>query len=300
MNTPSERFKAVRKELGLTQNEFARELGISQVAVYKLEEGQIKSISQEVTQILEEKFGINKIWLHFGEGMMYLDDTTNMYSVYNKLEYLSKLVENVLSRLGGSAPVLSEKRGRGRPRKSSVISGFESDSEGTMKRGPGRPRKNPVSITSNERRGPGRPRKNPIETIASGEKRGPGRPRKSPVNATSNEKRGPGRPRKNVVTTIVAKRTPGRPRIKPLEETTLKRTPGRPRKSPVVSATELKRTPGRPRKNPVTNTQSEKRSPGRPRKSQPEVTATVKRSPGRPAKTSAPQGKRGPGRPKKS
>ena len=52
------RRERVRLEVlskGLTNRELAKELNISQVAVYKLEEGQIKSISQEVTQILEEK-----------------------------------------------------------------------------------------------------------------------------------------------------------------------------------------------------------------------------------------------------
>jgi len=178
MNTPSKRFKSIRKELGLTQNEFAKDLNISQVAVYKLEEGQIKSISQEVTKILEEKFDINKIWLHFGEGMMYLDETTNMYSVYNKLEYLSKLCENILTHLeGGAAP--------------SVV-----------KRGVGRPRKAPIAYDANKvKRGVGRPRIHPIVDDANKVKRSVGRPRKNPVSKaapnTSEKKRGRGRPKKN-------------------------------------------------------------------------------------------------------
>ena len=214
MNTPSERFKAVRKELGLTQNEFAKELNISQVAVYKLEEGQIKSISQEVTQILEEKFGINKIWLHFGEGMMYIDDTTNMYSVYNKLEYLSKLCENILARLGGTVIPSTEKRGRGRPRKTPLQ--VDTDTS-TVKRRPGRPRKNPiVEDEIVEKRRPGRPRKNPIVENVVSVRRGPGRPRKNPIDTNEvTVKRSVGRPKKNnPVATKVEPKKRGRGRPK--------------------------------------------------------------------------------------
>lgn len=279
MNTPSERFKAVRKELGLTQNQFAKELNISQVAVYKLEEGQIKSISQEVTKILEEEFGINKIWLHFGEGMMYLDETTNMYSVHNKLEYLSKLCENILAKLGGGdIKPLGEKRGRGRPRKNPIVT---------------------ESKTSDVKRGRGRPRKNPAVENNSGTKRGPGRPRKNPIVDTTTVKRSVGRPRKNptdTVATTEAKRGRGRPRKNPIADTTTeKRSVGRPRKNPTdtVAITEAKRGRGRPRKNNVESaaTNTIKRSVGRPKKN---TSIVAKRETD---KTT--ENKRGRGRPKK-
>lgn len=234
MNTPSERFKAVRKELGLTQSQFAQELNISQVAVYKLEEGQIKSISLEITKILEDEFGINKIWLHFGEGMMYLDDTTNMYSVHNKLEYLSRLCENILEKLGGSNTLPAPKRGRGRPRKNVETT---EDKSTTVKRGRGRPRKNVETTSTDKKRGRGRPRKTPLEDDKQTIKRSVGRPRKNPkasVEATE-KKKGRGRPRKN-----------------PLEDPLkIKRKVGRPRKnveSSSVKASVVKKGRGRPKK----------------------------------------------------
>ncbi|MFX3626121.1 MAG: helix-turn-helix domain-containing protein [bacterium] len=275
MNTPSERFKSVRKELGLTQNEFAKELNISQVAVYKLEEGQIKSISQEVTKILEDKFGINKIWLHFGEGMMYLDDTTNMYSVYNKLEYLSKMCEAILAKLGISIASPSGKRGRGRPRKNPVETTVSVVKE---KRGRGRPRKNPVAaeVTETKKRGRGRPRKNPVAEVTE-KKRGRGRPRKNPIESSTTVKRSVGRPRKNSVSPKITE--------------TKKRGRGRPRKNPVTEVTEKKRGRGRPKNSAVKATAATKKSVGRPKK---QASSKVE------SKTTTTPKKRGRGRPKKN
>ncbi|KAK3137798.1 hypothetical protein QOZ80_5AG0360660 [Eleusine coracana subsp. coracana] len=186
-----------------------------------------------------------------------------------------------------STTSLTEKRGRGRPRKRPLET--QATETGIIaalveKRGPGRPRKKnpsaPLSVEtesvamSGYKRGRGRPRKRQLETetteteiiAALVEKRGP-------------QKRGPGRPRKenpsaplSVETESVAmsgyKRGRGRPRKRPLETETIE--------TGIIAALVEKRGPGRPRKeNPSAGTSAEtgivssmgnKRGRGRPRK----------------------------------
>ena len=180
---------------------------------------------------------------------------------------------------------VSEKRGRGRPRKPVDPNAVVEVGE---KRGRGRPRKevDPNAIVEiGEKRGRGRPRKevDPNAVAEVGEKRGRGRPRKEvDPNAIVEigEKRGRGRPRKPVdpdaVVEVGEKRGRGRPRkeVDPnaIVEIGEKRGRGRPRK--VVDETEVveigeKRGRGRPRKEVDPNTVTEvgeKRGRGRPKK----------------------------------
>ncbi|MBQ7880796.1 MAG: iron-sulfur cluster assembly scaffold protein [Clostridia bacterium] len=190
----------------------------------------------------------------------------NEYPVHNisededvdKLEQLQDEME------GHVTTIISEKRGRGRPRKpvdeNTVVEVGE-------KRGRGRPRKivdETEVVDVGEKRGRGRPKKVVDETAVVeivGEKRGRGRPRKERVEDEQPiaEKRGRGRPRKIVDETEVVevgeKRGRGRPR-KPVDENAIvevgeKRGRGRPRK--IVDEAEVVET-------------SEKRGRGRPRK----------------------------------
>ncbi len=202
--------------------------------------------------------------------------------------------------------IVTEKKGRGRPRKEVDTSEMVESGE---KRGRGRPRKivdETEIVEIGEKRGRGRPRKivDETEVVEVGEKRGRGRPRKE-VNPNEivevGEKRGRGRPRKVVeeseIIEIGEKRGRGRPR-KIVDETEVveigeKRGRGRPRKEidpdAIVEVGE-KRGRGRPRKEVDTSEiveTGEKRGRGRPRKIVDEteiVEIGEKRGRGRPRK----------------
>ncbi|MGB0294545.1 MAG: XRE family transcriptional regulator [Flavobacteriaceae bacterium] len=64
------RFSALRKELGLTQSEFANELGISTTA--DIERGKTK-ISGKILVSLQVKYRINPLWLFDESDQMYID-----------------------------------------------------------------------------------------------------------------------------------------------------------------------------------------------------------------------------------
>lgn len=77
----NERFKQVRKALGLTQSEFGKRLGISNTAISKIEKGENKVSESNIISICRE-FGVNEEWLRDGSG-----DEDNMFiklSAYDK------------------------------------------------------------------------------------------------------------------------------------------------------------------------------------------------------------------------
>ena len=69
-----ERFRKVRDELGLKQQDIAKSLGVSQSYISGIEKGN-KNPSETFVELLCCKFNINKMWLLNGEGPMFLDDS---------------------------------------------------------------------------------------------------------------------------------------------------------------------------------------------------------------------------------
>lgn len=63
------RIRYLRKKLGLTQVEFAKNLGVSNSYVSKLEAG-VETPSDILTTLISLKFGVSQIWLTCGLGSM--------------------------------------------------------------------------------------------------------------------------------------------------------------------------------------------------------------------------------------
>lgn len=87
-----ERLKQARKSTGLSQEEFARRIGISRNPIASAEIGKSKLHSTTITRICE-MFGINEEWLSEGVGEM-----KNIYGIPENelqtlLETYSKLPE---------------------------------------------------------------------------------------------------------------------------------------------------------------------------------------------------------------
>ncbi len=73
------RLKAVRKAVGLTQQEFADRLGIKRGAVANYEIGRNDPIDAVISLICRE-FGVNETWLRTGEGEMFTKAPTDIVS----------------------------------------------------------------------------------------------------------------------------------------------------------------------------------------------------------------------------
>lgn len=68
----NERIKELRKALGLTQQEFAEQLGVKRNTIAQYETGRNSPIDAIITSICRE-FGVNESWLRTGKGEMLMN-----------------------------------------------------------------------------------------------------------------------------------------------------------------------------------------------------------------------------------
>lgn len=64
-------IKQLRKELGLTQQEFAERIGMNGISISHFESG-TRNLSQRTKLIISKEFHVNPVWLDTGEGEMFL------------------------------------------------------------------------------------------------------------------------------------------------------------------------------------------------------------------------------------
>ena len=69
--TTGERIRMIRKDQGMNQTEFAKEIAVSTTTVCQLEIGKY-NISRSTKHILCTRFHVNPDWLDSGDGEMYL------------------------------------------------------------------------------------------------------------------------------------------------------------------------------------------------------------------------------------
>ena len=77
----NERIKLLRKELGLTQNEFGEKIGLKKSAISQIENGSTSS-NPRIVQLICTVFNISEKWLTEGKGDMY---TSNEEAILDKL-----------------------------------------------------------------------------------------------------------------------------------------------------------------------------------------------------------------------
>ncbi|GHU86440.1 hypothetical protein FACS189473_5670 [Spirochaetia bacterium] len=65
-----DRIRAIRGELGINQDEFARRIGVTQAALSRIEVGKSKLTEQNV-KLICVTFNVNEQWLRTGEGEMF-------------------------------------------------------------------------------------------------------------------------------------------------------------------------------------------------------------------------------------
>lgn len=83
----NERIKALRKELGLSQDVFAEKLGLTKNYISLVENGN-RNLSEQSIKVLCTMFNINEEWLRTGNG--------EMMSPVSKDEEISKLLGEVI------------------------------------------------------------------------------------------------------------------------------------------------------------------------------------------------------------
>ena len=66
-DTINRRIKQLRKDMGLTQGEFGKKIGLKHGAVSKMEQDGSRVIDQNI-KLICDVFGVNEQWLRHGEG----------------------------------------------------------------------------------------------------------------------------------------------------------------------------------------------------------------------------------------
>ena len=125
MNYMKERLKELRKTLGLTQGEFGKKIGMSDVAISYMESGRT-AISRQNSQLICLTFGVRQEWLETGNGDMmepeaeYSDYEKRLLEFFRRLspkarrmliEYAEKLADDEAALRGDAKPDAGEKTG---------------------------------------------------------------------------------------------------------------------------------------------------------------------------------------------
>jgi len=92
MNT---RIKAVRNALGMTQEEFAKRIGVKRNTIATYEMGRSTPSDAGITLICRE-FNINETWLRTGSGDMFLPKSDNAIDALVKEYHLSEASKALL------------------------------------------------------------------------------------------------------------------------------------------------------------------------------------------------------------
>lgn len=111
----NERIKQIRRELGLTQAEFAEHIGLKQNSIALIESGKRNISDQAVLSICRE-YGVNEEWLRTGDGDKFIPDSND------ELEALAKKYD-----LSNADQVLIEKYVNLKPGSREAIINFITD-----------------------------------------------------------------------------------------------------------------------------------------------------------------------------
>jgi transcriptional regulator with XRE-family HTH domain len=86
----NQRIKILRKNLSLTQKEFAQKIYVSTSFQTLTELGQKKVLDRHI-KLIVSTFGVNEAWLRTGEGEMFEKDITPDYKIAETVEIFKQL-----------------------------------------------------------------------------------------------------------------------------------------------------------------------------------------------------------------
>ena len=80
------RLKELRKQLGLTMEEFGSKLGVRKTTISSLENG-INNLTEQMILSICNVYNVNDKWLRYGKGEMFIE---------SKESHLAELASNML------------------------------------------------------------------------------------------------------------------------------------------------------------------------------------------------------------
>ncbi len=110
-NVMVERVKTIRKELGLTQEEFAKQIGVSRSNIGNIEYGRVALTDRNITLICKT-FNVNENWLRNGIEPIFTENETDLVLQMVKKYGLSKtdklILENFVKMTSGERKTIIE------------------------------------------------------------------------------------------------------------------------------------------------------------------------------------------------
>ena len=98
----SERLRQLRKDLGMSQEEFGRRIGVSNTAISKLEKNE-RNLTEQTAKSICREFRVNYFWLTEGKGDMFTGTED-----YNLDDIDKKIIEKYLELSADQGQVLKE------------------------------------------------------------------------------------------------------------------------------------------------------------------------------------------------
>ena len=68
--TQGERVKEIRKSLEMTMEQFGSRLGVTKVAISRIEKGE-RNLTEQMSRVICREFNVSEEWLKTGDGEMY-------------------------------------------------------------------------------------------------------------------------------------------------------------------------------------------------------------------------------------
>ena len=95
----SERLRQLRKDLGMSQEEFGRRIGVSNTAISKLEKNE-RNLTEQTAKSICREFRVNYFWLTEGKGDMFTGTPESVVDEiaedYNLDDIDKKIIEKYL------------------------------------------------------------------------------------------------------------------------------------------------------------------------------------------------------------
>lgn len=105
----NQRVKEIRRTNNLTMDKFGERLGVTKVAISRIESGE-RNITDQMVRSICREFDINEEWLRTGEGEMYLDNSREMELARLTKTLLSEESDSFKNRLISALARLNEEQ----------------------------------------------------------------------------------------------------------------------------------------------------------------------------------------------
>jgi transcriptional regulator with XRE-family HTH domain len=94
MDDMRSRIKSLREELGLSQVDFAKRLGVTSAHISQIEKGK-NNLSDALLKLICKEYYVNEEWLRDGSGLCFTEEYRKMKGVFERVHILKESAETI-------------------------------------------------------------------------------------------------------------------------------------------------------------------------------------------------------------